>query len=108
MPLSSAMDHVIMDLTDSDDDLDIAKAVKKDLGHEDHVHSSFNTTQHLNTCNLHSPILQKSSTIMNLPATQIMDQPAMPMLSGTCMRSGPEVREWTGQIMTVGKHIKAL
>ncbi len=52
--LSSAMDDVIMDLTDSDDDLDITKAVKKDLGHEDHINSLFNTVQHLNTSDLHS------------------------------------------------------
>lgn len=97
-----------MDLTDTDDDLDIAKAVKKDLGHEDQINSSFNTPQHFNTRNNHLTILQKSSTITNPPATQMMDQPMIPRLSGKCMRSGPEVRGWTGQIMTVGKHTKAL
>lgn len=34
-----AMDDDIMDLTDSDDDLDIRKAVRKDLGHEDYISS---------------------------------------------------------------------
>lgn len=32
-----------LDLTDSDDDLDITKAVKKDLGHEDYINSMSDT-----------------------------------------------------------------
>lgn len=42
-PLSLAMEDVIMDLTDSDDESSMTKIVKKDLGHEDYINSSSNT-----------------------------------------------------------------
>jgi len=43
------MDDSMIDLTDSDNDLDTTNAVKKDLGHEDYINSSSNTSQPLNT-----------------------------------------------------------
>lgn len=41
-----------LDLTDSDDDLDITKAVKKDLGHEDYINSTSDTLLNSNNPSL--------------------------------------------------------
>lgn len=38
-----------LDLTDSDDDLDITKAVKKDLGHEDYINSTSDKLLNINS-----------------------------------------------------------
>ncbi len=97
-----------MDLMDSDDDLDITSAVKKDLGHEDHINSVPNTFGHLYTCSPRSPILQRSSTIMNPSVIQMMNQTTMLPLSENFVRSDLEVREWIGQVMTVKKHTRTL
>ena len=95
-----------MNPTDSDDDLDIISAVKKDLGHEDHINSVHNTVKYLYPYSPHLPILQRSSMIMNPSVIQMMKQTAILLLSQKSVRSDREGREWIGQVMTVRKHIR--
>lgn len=90
---SVAMPQRDMDLTDSDDDLDVISAVKKDLGHEDHINSVLNTFKYVYPYSPHLPILQRSSTIMNPSVIQLMIQTAIPPLSEKSVRSDREVRE---------------